>query len=131
MLGKVNMILDTTVFIDLFRDQKIARDFFLRTFSSLRTSRVVVMELIYGLKVKKDIRLLLKQLTAFHIEIIEIDEAISREADKLFEAYFHSHGLGVMDAFVAATALVKQEELVTHNIKHYRFIKELKIVIPY
>ena len=125
------MVLDTTVFIDLFRDKKPAKDFFLYTLFPLRTSRIVVMELIYGLKMKKDIKLLLKQLESLHIEITEIDEDLSKEAGRLFETYFHSHGLGVMDAFVAATALVRQEELATHNVKHYRFIKGLKLVTPY
>lgn len=125
------MVLDTTVFIDLFRNQKPAKDFFLNTVASFSTSRIVIMELIYGLKSKKNIHTLLDQLAKLNIEIVEIDEDISKEADALFEEYYHSYGLGVMDSFVAATALVKQDGLATHNIRHYRFIRELKIIIPY
>ena len=72
-----------------------------------------------------------KQLKALGIEVLEINENISMIAGDLFEKYYHSHGLGIMDALVAASAIVTKDTLVSHNIKHFTFIKELKLVKPY
>lgn len=124
------MIVDTTVFIDFFRNQASARDY-LFSRERIKISRAVQMELVQGLKNKHALVALKKQLQALEVEIIELDKEISQKAGELFADYHHVHGFGVMDAFVAATALVKGESLVTHNTKHFRFIKSLDLILPY
>lgn len=129
--GKEIMVIDTTVFIDFFRGEKKAEEFLINTNEPFVISRVVLMELIRGLKSKRDIKVLLKQLASLTIEVKELDEEISQTAGSLFEAYYHSHGLGIMDALVAATAFVQKNNLTTHNLKHFNFIKGLKLIKPY
>lgn len=125
------MVIDTTVFVDFFRGDRKAEEFLINTNEPFIISRVVLMELIRGLKSKKDIKILLRQLTFLTIEVKELDEAISQTAGTLFETYYHSHGLGIMDALVAATAIVEKHNLITHNLKHFNFIKGLKLTRPY
>lgn len=125
------MVIDTTVFVDFFRGDKKAEEFLFNTNESLIISRVVLLELIRGLKSKKDIKILLKQLASLAIEVKELDEEISQTAGSLFETYYHSYGLGIMDALVAATAIVLKNNLITHNLRHFNFIKNLKISKPY
>jgi len=125
------MVVDTTVFVDLFRKDVKASKFLLNTKESLILSRVVLMELLRGLKSKREIKIMAKQLKALGIEVLEINENISMIAGDLFEKYYHSYGLGIMDALVAASAIVTKDTLISHNIKHFTFIKELKLVKPY
>lgn len=125
------MVIDTTVFVDFFREKKVASKFLLSTKEPLIISRVVLMELVRGLKSKREIKIMVKQLRALEVEILEINEKISMAAGELFERYYHSHGLGIMDALVAASAIASKEKLVSHNIKHFTFIKELNLIKPY
>lgn len=129
--GREIMVIDTTVFVDFFRGEKKAEGFLLNTNEPLIISRAVLMELIRGLKSKKDIKILLKQLSSLAIELKELDEAISQTAGSLYQTYYHSNGLGIMDALVAATAIVGKNNLITHNLKHFNFIKDLKLIRPY
>lgn len=125
------MVIDTTVFVDLLRGEAKASKFLLEIKESLIINRVVFMELVRGLKSKRDIKIIVKQLKALGVEILEINEKISRIAGELFEKYYHSHGLGIMDALVAASAMTSKDTLVSHNIKHFNFIKELSLIKPY
>jgi predicted nucleic acid-binding protein len=43
------------------------------------------------------------------------------------ETYKLSHGIEIPDALIAATALYKNYELYTYNIKDYKFIHKLKL----
>lgn len=129
-LGAERMIIDTTVFVDLFRNRTSAQEYLL-SLDNINISRAVQMELIQGLKNKRDIAILEKQLRALGVEIVEIDKEISEKAGELFALYHHAHGLSVMDALVAATALVRGESLASHNTKHFRFIKDLELIVPY
>lgn len=131
LLGKEIMVIDTTVFVDFFRGEKKAEEYLLNTNEPFIISRVVLMELIRGLKSKKDIKILFGQLASLTIDIKEVDEEISQTAGTLFETYYHSHGLGIMDALVAATAIVQKNNLITHNLRHFSFIRDLKLIKPY
>lgn len=125
------MLTDTTIFIDLFRGKNSAKQYLLDLKETIKISRVVVMELIFGSRSKNEMSLIKKQLASLGAEVVEIDSEISQLAGKLLEAKFHSHGLGIMDALIAATAMSKNEKLATHNIKHFQFINRLEVVQPY
>jgi len=48
-----------------------------------------------------------------------------------FTTYHHSHGLGLLDALIAACAVGLPGTLYTFNDKHYRVVPGLKIARPY
>lgn len=58
--------------------------------------------------------------------ILDINEEISRKAGELFRKY--EFEIGVVDYFLAATALVLDGSLATLNKKHFQNIKELKFL---
>ena len=124
------MIVDTTVLIDLVNGKVEAGEFLVRQ-ENLAISRISIMELLFGARSKKELKGFLKQIDSLGCEVIEISEEVSRLAGELLEKYVLSHGMGVADALVAAAAVIKRDILVTHNIKHFRFIRELKVVKPY
>lgn len=131
MLGTENMLIDSTVFIQFFRNDVRARKYLMELSGEIKTSRIVVMEIVAGLKSKDKILKMWKQIDSLGVDVVEIDEEISRQAGDLFEKYYPTEGLGLMDAFIAATALKFGEKLVTHNIKHFKFIKGLDLIVPY
>lgn len=125
------MIVDTTVFIDLLRGNPDAQRFFLQTTHDLSICRVSVMELIDGLKQKSDIVLLYKQLRALQVDIVELSEEISKRAGTIHETHHHAHGIGIANALIAATAIERDDELISHNAKHFSPIDGLHVLVPY
>jgi len=125
------MVIDSTVLIDYLRGNDSAKNYILSAVEPFKISRVVVMELIAGSKNRQEVKKNLQFITNLELDIVEINEEISQQAGKLFENYFHQYGLGITDALIAAMAIVAGDKLVTHNVKHFKFIKELDIIKPY
>ena len=125
------MVIDSTVLVDAIRGKEEALNFFSTAKESLSISRIGVIEMVRGAKTKKDVSFVLKLIKDLNIDIIEVSKEISKLAGDLFESYYHKYGLGAMDSFIAATAVVKKEKLASHNLKHFKFIKDLELIIPY
>jgi predicted nucleic acid-binding protein len=60
--------------------------------------------------------------------VIHPDEIISRRAIALLAHRAFSHGLRVVDAIIAASALETASSLATANVKHYRVIAPLNLI---
>ena len=60
--------------------------------------------------------------------VIHPDEITSRRAIALLEQHALPHGLRVVDALIAATALETGSSLATANVKHYRPIARLQLI---
>lgn len=125
------MLLDSTVFIDFTREYRPAVEAFNQVLYGQSTSVVTKLELIVGQKTKKDIKKIETILKSLQINIIPINDGVSRVAEKILSEFYHSHGIGILDSFIAATALVYDEELATRNTKHFDFIPNLKLLAPY
>lgn len=124
------MIIDTTILVDLFRNNQQAKRFLLKE-QDLQMSRISMMELVFGSPSKNKLSLIQKQISALNIEIVEINETVSLLAGKIFDNYFHTTGIGILDAFIAATATTSGSSLATHNLRHFQKIKDLKVFKPY
>lgn len=124
------MVVDSDILVDFFRDFEAAREFLLNSQETLNVSRVTVMEILIGVKTKQAAIKALKQLDVFGIEVIEINQTISVLAADIFWKARYRYGIGILDTFVAATAIVLGEKLVSRNIKHYQVIREL-VMVPY
>mgnify|MGYP001570737736 CR=1 FL=1 len=125
------MVVDSDVFIDFFRDTQKAREFFLENNQSLIVSRVTILEIILGVKTKRDATKALKQLDSLGVHVVEVNENISKLAGELFLRYWHRYGIGILDCLVAATALTLREALMTRNVRHFRPIESLELQVPY
>lgn len=125
------MLLDSTVFIDFLRGYEPTVEAFQKSLYGQSTSVTTKLELIIGLNTKKDIKHIESILKNLHINVLPITEDISNFAEKILINYYHSRGIGILDALIAATAIVYDEELVTRNVKHFDFIPNLKIISPY
>ncbi|MDQ7053317.1 MAG: type II toxin-antitoxin system VapC family toxin [candidate division KSB1 bacterium] len=120
------MLVDTDVLIWYMRGNDNAR----RTIqerSHIKISVISYMELLQGLRNKREFSILRKTLQQWKTEILHIDMAISLKAMFYFEQHFLSHALKIADSLIAATAVVHHLPLLTANDKHYRMIKDLHI----
>jgi len=90
-------------------------------------SVITVMELLQGVKNKTEQKITLDMLNMWGTEIIYPNESISKMAMQFVKDFSLSRGIGIEDAFVAATAIEKSEELFTANDKHFRFVPGLRI----
>ncbi|HEY3128762.1 MAG TPA: type II toxin-antitoxin system VapC family toxin [Acidobacteriota bacterium] len=120
---------DTDVLIWYFRGNERARRF-IATFPypNRSLSSLTAMELLQGCRNRDEAW----HVRAFVAEnfplLLHPDEAISRRAIDLLEEHAITHGLRVIDAIIAATALETGYSLATSNLKHYRFISRLHLV---
>lgn len=89
-------------------------------------SSIVDMEVLTGVKNKRDLNTTNKKLNLFNT--IDTDQEIMNLARILLNKYVLSHGMGIYDAIIAATCLVYDLPLWTYNQKDFRFIDGLELI---
>ena len=125
------MLIDSTVAIDFLGGRKSAVEYLSNLIEDVKISRIVFMEIIMGCRTKLELTKTKKTVTKSRWKIIEVSEKTSQLAGAIFENFYHSNGLGMADALIAATTLTNNEKFATHNVKHFKFIKDLELIIPY
>jgi predicted nucleic acid-binding protein len=115
-------IVDTDVLIDYLRGEEGAIAFITQHADEIKLSAISVMELYAGMRPheRSDMEAFLSLF-----EILPIDSEVARTAGHLKRDYFPSHGMGLADAIIAATALQSSAELNTLNIRHYPMFPNL------
>lgn len=120
------MIFDTDVFIWYFRGNPQAQKAF-HEIDQIAVTAVTVMELIQGARNKGELKLINKFLHTNAIRTYMINEEITTHAIHLLEEHTLTHGIEWGDALIGAITLHFGEEILTGNIKHYRFLQNVKI----
>jgi len=90
-------------------------------------SVVTYMELVQGMRNKKELNNFRKALHIWNAKILYISEEISAKAMFYVEQHFLSHSMQLADALIGATAIAYGNPVLTGNDKHYKFLKDLKI----
>ena len=90
-------------------------------------SVVTYMELVQGMRNKKELNNLRKALHIWNTKILYISEEISVKAMFYVEQHFPSHSIQFADALIGATAIAYGMPVLTGNDKHYKVLKDLKI----
>jgi predicted nucleic acid-binding protein len=62
-------------------------------------------------------------------EMVPIDQAVAQRGGLFRRDYGRSHGLGLADALIAATAEHAKAQLVTLNEKHFPMLPD--VLVPY
>ena len=118
------ILLDTNILIEVLKGNKSIIEKLLPG-TQYGISVVCSMELIYGARDKAEVKKIedaLSQLQCYHIT-----SSISKTALELMRKYSKSHGLGIPDALIAATAIIEELPLLTLNIKDFRYIDDLSL----
>ena len=118
-------LLDTNILIEILKGDsatiKMVEDFS----APVYISSISAMELYYGALNKAEVKKIEKFISLF--KSAHLTPEISIKATKLIQTYAKSHTLDIPDSLIAATAIVHSYELVTYNVKDFRYIEGLKI----
>jgi predicted nucleic acid-binding protein len=90
-------------------------------------SVVTYIEIVQGMRNKSELRSLIRQLSKWEVNIIQINKDISTRAMIYVEEYFLSNYMELADALIAATCVNTSEILLTANGKHYKHIPNMQI----
>lgn len=125
VIGMSNAILvDTDVLIDFLRGNDKAISFIDEFSPHIILSPIVVAELYAGVKGTDELSVLDSFISLFRI--VPIDFGIAKSGGLYKRDFGQSHGVGLADAILAATADKENAELKTLNAKHYPMISGLK-----
>lgn len=120
------MLIDTDVLIWYLKGNEKAYQLIENT-NNFYISVVTYMELVQGMRDKKELNNLRKGLHAWNAQIIYISEEISAKAMFYVEQHFLSHSMQLADALIGATAMVYGIPVLTENNKHYKAITNIQI----
>ena len=111
------ILVDTDVLIDFLRGYGPAVSFVGDHSDRIVLPAIVVAELYAGVKGDAE-QTVLENLLSL-LRVVPISDEIARLGGLYRRDYGRSHGTGLSDALVAATAFLEGAELKTLNVKHY------------
>jgi hypothetical protein len=120
------VIVDTDVLIWYMRGNLKAAQA-LGSLKDFSISVVTHIELVQGMRNKRELNLLLKFLKNREVKTFQISEEISSKAQLYVEQHFLSHAVTLADALIAATCVVHGSPVLTSNDKHYTIIKGVRV----
>lgn len=123
---KVNYLLDTCVLIDYLRGSSSVYDLLVNDENvNLSMSTITMMELTVGALNKREVNFIQKAFSK--IEIIYINEDISKRAEDLILNYSKNYNLQICDALIASTSINRNMELITYNVSDFRYIPSIQL----
>lgn len=120
------MIVDTDVLVWYMKGNEKAYKV-IENSGNFFISVVTYMELVQGMRSKKELNSFRKAMFIWNAKIIYISEDISAKAMFYVEQHFLSHSLQLADALIGATAIAYGAPVLTGNDKHYKVMKDLQI----
>ncbi len=122
--ARMSYVLDSTVLIDVLRDDPDAIAFLRSVQERPTASEVTRIEILRGLRAPE--RALVERLFLL-LDWHPVDESVARVAGEFGRRFRRSHvGLGMADLIVAATAQHLGMPLATANTKHFPMFPRLK-----
>ena len=122
-------LVDTDVLIDVQRGHPPALAWFSGLTDLPAVPGFVVMELLQDARNAREVRRALKLVAP--LQVVWPTEADCTRALSDFTAYHLSHGLGLLDALIAACAVGLSATLSAFNDKHDRVVPGLVTAQPY
>jgi len=119
-----SILLDTDVLVDFFRGYSKAVIFINNNTSRIILSSIVIAELYAGVKGDAEKTVLENFVSLFRV--IPVTAEIAKVGGLYKSDYGKSHGVGLADAILTATAETEKAMLKTLNTKHYPMIKGLR-----
>ena len=120
------MLIDTDILIWYMRGNEKAYQV-VENLENFFISVVTYMELVQGLRNKKELNHLRKALHGWNARILYVSEEISAKAMFYVEQHFLSHSMQLADALIGTTAIAHGFPILTGNDKHYKVMKDLEI----
>jgi predicted nucleic acid-binding protein len=127
--AQLEPLIDTDVWIDYLRGHPQAVAFVKKLPERVWISAVSVAELYVGVREGAE-RLALEQLLST-LNVIDVNSAIAAQGGLLRRDWGKSHGVGLNDALIAATAQAFGSRLFSLNLKHYPMLDTSAIKVAY
>jgi predicted nucleic acid-binding protein len=118
------LLLDTDVLVNFLHGHEQAAAFVTKNADRIVLSAVVVAELYSGVRGDAEEAALGDLIGLFRV--VDVTSDIARAGGLLRRDYARSHGVGLADALLAATAASEGAELATLNTRHYPMIRGLR-----
>lgn len=119
-------LIDTNVLSEIFYGNAGTRKLVEGLDSGIDT--VIYIESIQGAIAKRDKEKIKNSLAG--LRYYPLTPEIALLAIELIDKHSSAYGLLLADAMIAATAISYDLTLITYNLKHFRFIKELSVIEP-
>ena len=120
------MVIDTDVLIWYMKGNEKAQRAIEKS-TNFFISVVTYMELVQGMRNKKELNNFRRALHVWNSEILYISEEISVKAMFFVEQHYLSHSIQLADALIGATAVAYGLPILTGNDKHYKILKDIQI----
>ena len=119
-------LVDTDILIDYLRGHPSAVRFVIEHEDRMTVSAMSVAELYAGVRgaAEDAERQDLEEFLAL-FPVVPVSADIARVGSLYRQAYGRSHGVGLADAVIAATADLSESVLKTLNVKHYPMFSDL------
>ena len=121
------LLIDSDVLIDYLRGHPAAISYLENLTERQIVSVMTVAELYTGIREGNERQALEELLKTF--EIIPVTEKTAIIGGLFRRTFLKSHGVGIADAVIAATAEVESATLATLNKKHFPMLS--KVIVPY
>lgn len=128
-MTKEKRLVDTDVLIDYLRGISQALKYLegVMNSSTCYISTITISELYAGVRDGRERQVLDQFIQEFYIAILS--DTIAKKAGLIRRDYGKTHGVGLADAIIAATAEDMNAQLITLNKKHYPMLT--KVHVPY
>jgi predicted nucleic acid-binding protein len=120
------MIIDTDVLIWYMRGNEKAYEI-IENSNAFFISVVTYIELVQGMRNKRELNNLRKALHGWNAQILYLSEEVSAKAMFYVEQHFLSHSIQMADALIGATAIANGFPILTADDKHYKIMKDVQI----
>ena len=122
-------LVDTDVWIDFLRGIPQAVAFVSKLPNDVAISSISVAELYAGVRDGVESQALKDLLDT--LEIIDLNRDIAQAGGLIRREHGKTHGVGLNDALIAATAVNRNACLHTLNVKHYPSLRKNQVAQPY
>jgi predicted nucleic acid-binding protein len=119
-----SILVDTDVLVDFLRGHQKAVAFVTEFSSQIILSPIVVAELYADVKGNAELVALENFISLFRV--VPLTTEIAKNGGLYKRDFSKSHGVGLTDSILAATADAEKAELKTLNIKHYPMFSGLE-----
>ncbi len=121
------LLIDSDVLIDYLHGYPAATSYLENLTERQIVSVMTVAELYTGIREGSERQAVEELLKTF--EIISVNEKTAITGGLFRRTFLKSHGVGIADAVIAATAEAEGATLVTLNQKHFPMLS--KVIVPY
>ncbi len=122
------LLLDTCILIDHLREHPPAVAYIGNLPAEPLLSAVTIAEVYVGVRNQAEARRVEALVDPF--VVLAVDAEIARRGGALRRQFARSHGTGLLDALIAATAEVHDARLVTRNARHFPMLADRLMPYP-